>query len=396
MNQQQSILVLDDNPAQRMAMLLQLAMLGYHNTCEAANGAAALAQIDRLEQLDVVICDIRMSQMDGIEFLRRLAAHRLRPAILICSAVEESLRRSVLFLAAQSGLPVLGDIGKPIPTPLLGKLLQRQPAAAASAALEPVPAALHDALGGPIFLGDFSAYYQPQYALHTLDMTGFEIQCRWQHPLHGLLLPALFMPQLSADQRYTVNRHITEQGLRFVSTLQRRDLTLNVSVPLADVQLQSAGLPDMVQDYLERYRLSPASLSLEVNAADFAQAPLVTMENLVRLRLTGCHLTLQADPANLPSLQHLHELPFDQLKLDARHTRPGGDHEDCRAAMTAAIASASSLGIQVIIDGIHNWQENQVLLHLGCQLGSGDWYAAAMNEQAFAQWIQPALRQRLG
>lgn len=152
----------------------------------------------------------------------------------------------------------------------------------------------------------------------------------------------------------------------------------------------------MVQDYLERYRLSPASLSLEVNAADFAQAPLVTMENLVRLRLTGCHLTLQADPANLPSLQHLHELPFDQLKLDARHTRPGGDHEDCRAAMTAAIASASSLGIQVIIDGIHNWQENQVLLHLGCQLGSGDWYAAAMNEQAFAQWIQPALRQRLG
>lgn len=393
-NQQQSILVLDDNPAQRMATLLQLAMLGYHNTCEAANGAAALAHIDRLDQLDIVICDIRMSQMDGIEFLRRLAAHRLRPAILICSAVEESLRRSVLFLAAQSGLPVLGDIGKPIPSLLLGKLLQRQPAGAAAAA--PEPAELHDTLGGHIFLGDFSAYYQPQYALHTLDMTGFQIQCRWQHPLHGLLSPSLFMPQLSADQRYSVNRHITEQGLRFISTLQRRDLTLNVSAPLADVQLQSAGLPDMVQDYLERYRLSPASLSLEVNTADFAQAPLVTIENLVRLRLTGCHLTLQADPASLPSLQRLHELPFDQLKLDARHIRPAGGHDNGRADMSATMATAASLGIQVIVDGVHNWQENQVLLHLGCQLGSGDWYAEAMDEQAFSQWIQPALRQRLG
>lgn len=393
-NQQQSILVLDDNPAQRMAMLLQLSMLGYHNTSEAADGAAALAQIDRLEQLDIVICDIRMSQMDGIEFLRRLAAHRLRPAILICSAVEESSRRSVLFLAAQSGLPVLGDIGKPIPAPLLGKLLQRQPAGTLPSAAEPEE--LDDALGGHIFLGDFNAYYRPQYALQTLDMTGFEIQCRWQHPLHGELSPSLFMPQLSADQRYTVNRHITEQGLRFVSTLQRRDLTLNISVPLADVQLQSAGLPDMVQDYLERYRLSPASLSLEVNAADFVRAPLVTIENLVRLRLTGCHLTLQADPINLPSLQRLHELPFDQIKLDARHIRPSGEQDSYQTDMSAAIASASSLGIQVNIDGVHNWQENQVLRHLGCQLGSGDWYAEAMNEQAFSQWIQPALHQRLG
>ncbi|WP_304359225.1 EAL domain-containing protein [Collimonas fungivorans] len=395
MIQQQSILVLDDHPAQRMATLLQLAALGYHDTCQAADGAAALEQLDRMEHLDIVICDIRMSHMDGIEFLRRLASHRLRPSILICSAVEESLRRSVLFLAAQLGLPVLGDIGKPIPVHFLSKLLQRHGCRPppAEPTLAAAPFAALD-IGSALPLAEFSACYQPQYALHSLDITGVEIQCVWQHPLRGRLPAAAFMPLLAADQRQALNRHIAEQGLHFVSALQRRDLTLNVSLPLADLQLRAASLPDAIQDCLERYRLSPASLSLEVQAADFAQAPLVAIENLIRLRLKGCHLTLQADATSLPALYRLHELPFDQIKLDARHIWPAEHPAAYRADTAAVMASAASLGIQVLATGIRNWQQNQVLLHMGCQVGTGEWYAQPMDEPAFLQWIYPALEQR--
>lgn len=388
-NQQLSILVLDDHPAQRMATLLQLATLGYRNTCEAANGAAALEQLDRLEALDIVVCDIRMSRMDGIEFLRRLATHRLRPAILICSAVEQSLRRSVLFLAGQLGLPILGDIGKPIPMPFFSKLLQRHAVRHVAPAAAPLAAA--GSAAAAVTAADFSVCYQPQYALHTLDITGVDIRCCRPDPLLGLQSGCESLQLLSAEQRYGVIQKITEHGLRFISTLQRRDLPLNVAIPLADVQLQSGGLVAMIQGYLQRYHLSPASLSLVVAAADFMQASLGAMENLIRLRLQGCHLTLHVDPANLAALHRLHELPFDQIKLDASHI---SQDAESRIDIGAVIGCATPLGIQVLVEGIRNWQQNQQLLYLGCQVGMGEWFSPAMNEHAFSHWISPALKQR--
>lgn len=375
-----------------MATLLQLAALGYKNTYEAADGAAALQQLDRLNNLDIVICDIRMSQMDGVEFLRRLAMHRLRPAVLICSAVEDTLRRSVLFLASQLGLPVLGDIGKPIPAPFLGKLLQRHAAPPGATHLAP-PLAPTD-IDRAILSTDCHACYQPQYALQTLDVIGVDIQCCWQHPVHGLLSASSFIRSLDAGQRDSLGWHIAEEGMALVSRLPRRDLTLNVSIPLAGPQLQSAILADIIQNHLEHYRLSPASLSLEIDAANVAGASLVAAENLIRLRLKGCHLTLRLDPADLSPLHRLHQLPFDQIKLDARHVWPEEYPAGQRIDMAAVVDAATRLGIQVITDGITNWQQNQQLLHMGCQVGSGKWYAPPMHAAAFSHWIYAALLQR--
>ncbi|MEM4990759.1 EAL domain-containing protein [Collimonas sp. H4R21] len=395
---QRSILILDDHPAQRLATVLLLGTLGYHNTYVAANGAAALDQLDQLGTIDIVLCDIRMSQMDGIAFLRQLAHRQLPPSILICSAADESLRRSLIFLASQLGLHVLGDVQKPIPANFLHQLLQRH--VSKSAPNDPMPsmppAELDLHLRDAFSLGDCITYYQPQYALQTLHATGVQLQCFWQHPTHGLLPSAAWMPQMTAQQRYAVSWHIAEQGLQLACALVQRPRPLNVSIPLHDIHLQSAWQLEAIQDYVERHRLSPTALSLELDATHFSQLSPAAIENLIRLRLKGCHLTMRIDALNVPSPRQLYELPFNHLMLDAHHLWPAENPSAYRADMAGVITAAAALGIRVITNNIDSWQQNQLLLHMGCPFGVGQWYASPMEEHTFSQWLHGADLQRFG
>lgn len=396
MHLQQSILILDDHPAQRLATVLLLGTLGYHNTYVAANGAAALDQLDTLGTVDILLCDIRMSQMDGVAFLHQLAQHPLKPSLLICSAVDESLRKAMVFLASHLGLHVLGDMGKPMQPNFLHQLLQRHtstPQFSVPPSSAP-PTDLDIDLSDGFSLQDATTYYQPQYALQGLDVTGVQLQRFWRHPTHGLLPCAAWTSHLAAEQRHALHWKTIEQGLQFACALHQRALPLNVSIPLHDIPPQSAWQLDRIQDYVERHRLSPAALSLEVDAAHFSQLSPAALENLLRLRLQGCHLTLCADPTHVPSLRELYELPFNHLMLDAHHIWPAGKPSAYRADMAALITAAASLGMRVITKNIDSWQLNQLLLHLGCSFGTGAWFAAPMEEHAFSQWLHPAHRQR--
>ena len=66
------LLVVDDEPGLRNSLRLILADEG-HEVAEAADGAAALERA-RSERFDVILCDVRMPAMDGLEFLRRYRA----------------------------------------------------------------------------------------------------------------------------------------------------------------------------------------------------------------------------------------------------------------------------------------------------------------------------------
>ena len=85
-----TVMVVEDHEFQRQTTLQMLANLGVGALLEAADGDSALAL---LADVDIVVCDLDMPGMDGVEFLRHVARTRPGTAIVIASGLDESVLR---------------------------------------------------------------------------------------------------------------------------------------------------------------------------------------------------------------------------------------------------------------------------------------------------------------
>lgn len=139
-----SVLVVDDDDFQRQFLARLLARAGIGPLFWANNGRSALEAFREGPAIHVVVCDLLMPEMDGIEFLKQLSDEGFTPSIVISSGADQDTQREMEVVAQTHGLQVLGFIPKPVSVDalltVLAKYGGRRDAAAADAA-EPSGAA---------------------------------------------------------------------------------------------------------------------------------------------------------------------------------------------------------------------------------------------------------------
>jgi CheY-like chemotaxis protein len=138
-----SVLVVDDDDLQRQFLARLLGRAGIGPLFWATNGRSALEAFRQGEPIDVVVCDLLMPEMDGIEFLKQVCAEGFTPSIVISSGADEDTQREMETVARTLGLRVLGFIPKPVSVDALLTVLARHGSADdsdAEIAAEPDPA----------------------------------------------------------------------------------------------------------------------------------------------------------------------------------------------------------------------------------------------------------------
>jgi len=125
-----SFLAVEDHEFQRRMVLRILRGLGATRVCVAADGAAALAIVKAQDpQIDIIISDLDMPGMDGVEFIRHLSEAGLPVAMILASALDGMLLASVETMARDYGIKILGAIEKPVTPAKLKALIElHQPA----------------------------------------------------------------------------------------------------------------------------------------------------------------------------------------------------------------------------------------------------------------------------
>ena len=109
------VLVVEDHGFQRRVALRLLADCGIEGALEAVDGESALAVLEQQPQPpDVVLVDLDMPGMDGIEFIGHVAQRRLARAVALVSALDPALLNAVQTIARAYGLYVLGSVEKPL------------------------------------------------------------------------------------------------------------------------------------------------------------------------------------------------------------------------------------------------------------------------------------------
>lgn len=387
-----NIIVLEDHHAQRVLVVEQLQALGCSSVLVAQGGESALQLLKDHGAVDVVVCDVQMPGMDGLEFLRRASEERLVRAVILYSVIEPDLRRAVQQMITWLGLIVLGDMTKPSQLCVLRSLLESYLAnhRVEVAALQPtVEQVCVDDIQRGMRDAEFVAYYQPKFDLKTKMCRGAEVLVRWNHPARGVLAPFAFLPALEADGLLDkLFFQLIEQGMKLQRHLLELGEPLELAFNLSPGQLGACEIVENIKCSLERHQLPASLLTIEVTETGLVEAPAICIENLVRLRMMGCNLAIDDFGAGYSSLQRLCELPFNQIKLDGHFSRELASQPRCRAVVRASLALAQSLDMNLVIEGVETEDQRQMLLAMGCTLAQGYWYARPMAEPDFLEWLK--------
>lgn len=385
------VLVLENHHFQRAIAVNLFKQLGCDTVLAAANGAQALRTLHEAGSVDIVLCDLHMEGMDGLEFLQRAKNAGLVRSVIINSSLTEEVRRAARKLVPLLGGVLLGDVSKPLEIdaiePLL-KLYLNQASTCQSASACNITIGAEE-VRSAMAHRQMETYFQPKVDLRSGDVTGVEALARWNHPFSGVVSPAVFMPAVESCN--LLNELFFAQlndGMKLQREASKRGCFLNVAFNVQAIQLTNVTWALEVKSRLASHGLSGAGLTFELAENGLMDASSACLENLVRLRMLGCRLSIDDFGVGFCSLQRLCQLPFNEIKLDGEFVRTLDCEPYCRAVVVSTLALGKALGMTVVAKGIEVQRQHEQLLDLGCTQGQGFLFALPMSCEPLLDWLE--------
>lgn len=218
--------------------------------------------------------------------------------------------------------------------------------------------------------GQLRVVFQPCVDSSSEAVTGFEALIRWDHPEHGPVSPADFIPL--AEEIGLINE-IGEWVLRTACTeASKWPKNVSVAVNLSPIQFKSHALPSTVRTILAESGLAAKRLELEITEGLLLSNDDHVHQIIHDLKGIGVKLALDDFGTGYSSLSYLLRVPFDKIKIDQSFVRGASDPESRNAALIRAmIGLARDLDMQTTAEGVETTEELLLVRNLGCSLVQG-------------------------
>lgn len=394
------ILLIDDEAFALKLLVHQLAALGLRQVTPVAGGAEALALLEGGARFDLILTDLQMPGMDGVEFVRALTQAGYDGELVLVSGEDRRILQTAEQLARAHGLRVLGHLNKPVAPERLAEVLAQHVEGMA----QPRPPADGrrygpEELRRAIAAGELVCHCQPKVSLADGALAGVEILVRWQHPEDGLVFPDRFISV--AEEHGLIDdltRSVLKDALRQTRAWFDAGREMHVAVNVSMDNLDTLDFPDFVVAAAREMDVSLSSLVLEVTESRLMKDARAPLDILARLRLKHIDLSIDDFGTGHSSLAQLRDLPFNELKIDR-----GFVHGACRDAQLAAMCEASldiarKLGMRSVAEGVEDLDDWRFLRARGCDIAQGYFIARPMPMAALADWLPSweARRRELG
>ncbi|WES70572.1 bifunctional diguanylate cyclase/phosphodiesterase [Superficieibacter sp. HKU1] len=216
-------------------------------------------------------------------------------------------------------------------------------------------------------------YYQPKFQAPAGPVIGFEALLRWQHPKQGLLTPEIFLPLAEKTGLIVpVGNWVIDEACRQLREWHLQGNTdWSVAVNLSTLQFEQSSLVKTVMDSLERHKVSPEMLILEVTETTAMSNPDESVRILTALTRLGVKASIDDFGTGYSSLLYLKRLPACELKIDKAFVNElSGEGEDV-TIVSAIVALAKTLDLKVVAEGVETEMQRQFLTALGCNTLQG-------------------------
>ena len=236
---------------------------------------------------------------------------------------------------------------------------------------------------------EFVVHYQPQVNMADGRIFSCEALLRWRQPGQApISCGGLMGIAEESSLILSIGEWVLREACRALKRWQQAGHPdLQVAVNLSPRQFCQPGLFDTIAAILEETGLAPQSLDLEITEGLLLDRSEGVLATLGRLNGLGIHLSLDDFGTGYSSLAYLQRFPVHKLKIDQSFVRNIGHDRNATALVTAIIAMANSLDMQVLAEGVETVQQIAFLTSHGCPSAQGYYYSEAVPEDAFFRLV---------
>ncbi len=229
--------------------------------------------------------------------------------------------------------------------------------------------------------------YQPKVSMVDRRASHVEALVRWIHPEFGFIPPDEFVTLAEQSGNVKILTHfVIRTVICQLRAWQDAGLHANIAVNLSALDLLDHSLPDVVQAYLNTYKVHPECLTFEITESALMQDPELAIRVLNMLKKNSIRLSIDDFGTGYSSLSQLKRLPVDELKIDKSFILHIEPNTDDAAIVRSTIELGHNLGLKVIAEGVENEEAWELLDSFGCDFVQGYLISKPMKPDDFTSW----------
>ena len=366
------LLVLDDDPDMCALVVSAATSAGYQAKSSTDFGGF---KASLTPDTSVVVLDLMMPEVDGIQVLRYLSSQHYASDIILISGYDKKVLKVAGELAGALGLSVRASVQKPVNLKSLQEILAKRGDAK--------QASLADARGNDSSTDPESlrraiadeqlfVHYQPQYYIGTRKLAGVEALVRWRHPTMGVLPAAAFIDAFETsglvdELTWLMIRKILADKKMSGWGKDRIAVSLNISTR----SLRDLSLPEKLLSVITDHGGQPSDFILEITESGLIRELHTALDVLARMRLKGFGLSIDDFGTGYAMLQQLQRVPARELKLDMSFTRSMLHDESANIIVRKTLELAHDLDMHVVAEGVETDEQLRALGEYGCEVAQG-------------------------
>jgi EAL domain-containing protein (putative c-di-GMP-specific phosphodiesterase class I) len=231
--------------------------------------------------------------------------------------------------------------------------------------------------------GEFSLRYQPQVDLQGGTFCGMEALLRWNCPEVGAVSPAEFIPVAEeCGLILSIGEWVLREACRTAERWRREGLAVNrIAVNVSALQFKHGSFPDQLRQILADTGLPPGCLELEVTETLLMSDEDHAREILGEIKAIGVNVAIDDFGTGYSSLSRLQELQVDRLKIDRSFVGGIMQRGDDAAITEAIINMGRTLGLEVIAEGVEDFDQVKFLQEHSCGQAQGFLVSQPLTEE---------------
>jgi len=386
----QRILTIDDDHDIGEIICAAAQAMGSH--CTATTNATEFIE-NLTPDTTLILLDLMMPKIDGVELLRMLAQQQCTAGIVLVSGVGKRVIETANELAQALGLSIVGHLQKPFQLEELEAMISRPhqpPAREPASGIEDHGTILNVDLRLAIQRNEFILHYQPQIEIVTGKVVGMEALVRWRHPDGSLVFPDHFIPRIETmrwidDLGWLVaKRAFAEMALFADRHGDIPAISLNASV----LSLLDLGFPDMLMTLANEFGVPAEKITVEITESGLLKELSKTLDVLTRLRMKGFQLSIDDFGTGYSMMQQLRRIPATELKIDKSFVHGMFANDGDRIIVQKTIEIGHELGMTVVVEGVETTAQLQFMKKSGCDIAQGYFFTRPLSPEVMVGWLK--------
>jgi len=226
--------------------------------------------------------------------------------------------------------------------------------------------------------------FQPRMDARSGKVRGFEALLRWNHPEHGIMLPAAFLAEAEESGLIVeIGSRVLDRACAFARDLRHAGYTaLPVAVNVSHREYSRPTFIAGIAERMSRYGLPPGTLEIEIPEADLIRNPGLGRDLAAQLRDVGAMLSIDQFGRGISDLHFLQQLSVRQVKLSRLAVHNIANHGRGGSLAKALIDIGRNLDITVVGEAVETEAQVEFLRNHGCDQMQGQWFSEPLSADA--------------